>query len=108
MGMKLWAKSAPGPDFQDLVHLLTAFEAINRVRLGIRMSRSLTSRVPDMAVTLVASEVDTESGDLKDLGSVSLTCLASNLRSLEAVLIHGLYLLDAQLARHELEVASKE
>jgi hypothetical protein len=36
------------------------------------------------------------------LASVSLTCLGTNMTSLAAVVIHGLYLLDAQIAKQEM------
>lgn len=106
MGGKLWAKSGCGPDLLDIVSLITAFESINRIKLEIRMGRSDTSRLPDLAVTLVANDISSQVGEAPPLASASLTCLGTNLSSLSAVLIHGLYLLDAQLAR--LEMGGKE
>jgi hypothetical protein len=102
MKRKLWAKSEPGPDLQDITALVTAFEAINRVKLEIRMGRSESSRVPDLAVTMVAVEWLPDGGEARSLVSVSLNCLSTNLTSLAAVVTHGLYLLDGKLAAFEL------
>lgn len=102
MGGKVWARSAPGPDLLDIVSLITAFESINRVQLEIRMCRSKESRLPDLAVTLVATDQDKVIGAVPPLASASLTCLATNLGSLAAVVVHGLYLLDAQIAKQEM------
>jgi len=103
MKKQLWAKSVSGPDLQDITALVTAFEAINRIKLEIRMGRSESSRVPDLAVTLVAVELPEDGGEAKSLASVSLNCLSTNLTSLAAVVTHGLYLLDGKLAAYELQ-----
>jgi hypothetical protein len=102
MGGRVWAKSAPGPDLVDIVSLITAFEAINKIKLELRMSRSMESRLPDLALTLVAWDAETGDPAVSTLASVSLTCLGTNMTSLAAVVIHGLYLLDAQIAKQEM------
>ena len=42
-----------------------------------------------------------EIGEVPPLGSVSVTCSATRLRTMEAALIHALYMLDGQLAKGE-------
>lgn len=77
---------------------LVAFEAINQVRLEIRMSTTDDHGRADLRVLVAAHPVGVEIGDQNSLGSVSVTCSATRLRTMEAALIHALYLLDAQLA----------
>jgi hypothetical protein len=79
-----------------------AFEAINGVRLELRISTADYHGRADLAVAALAHSRKVEIGDQPPLGSVSVTISGTRLQSLEGALIHALYLLDAQLAEHEL------
>lgn len=93
--------SSNGADWKDVVGNLVAFEAINFVRLEIRMSTADDHGRADLAVTVLAHAADVPIGDQAPLASVSVKCSATNLRTLEGALIHALYALDSQLAHGE-------
>jgi hypothetical protein len=80
---------------------LVAFEVINNVRLEIRMSTADDHGRVDLAITVAAHDREVPLGDQPSLGSVSVTCSGTRLRTMEAALIHALYLLDGQLAAGE-------
>jgi len=87
----------------DVVGNLMAFEAMNNVRLELRLASMLRHGKPDLAVTALAFPKLEESMEQPHLALVRLTCSALNLRTLDAALIHALYLLDGQIASNELE-----
>jgi len=97
-----------GADWRDVAGNLVAFEAINGVRLEIRVATTDYHGRADLSVEVVAHDRKVEIGAAPSLGSVRLTCSAMRLKSLEGALIHALYLLDSQLAEHELGTEVKE
>lgn len=99
--------SSNSVDWKDVAGNLVAFEAINNVRLEVRVSTADYQGRADMAVTVLAHPRDRQIGEVPPLGSVSLTCSGTRLKSLEGVLIHALYALDAQLASHAFAEALK-
>lgn len=99
MGLK---KSSPiGSDWRDVAALIVAFEAINQVRIGIRIAGRDRRGSADLYVTVVADAREPAYGEVKCLGSVSSSCYSMNLRNLEDVVMQLLYRLDAQLASGE-------
>jgi hypothetical protein len=68
-----------------------------RLSVGDRHGRAC------VLLTGLAHRRDRDVGEVPPLASVSVNCLALNLRSLDAALIHVLYLLDGQLAENEIE-----
>jgi len=95
-----------GIDLVDVGMNVVAFEAMNNVRIEIRMSVGDYHGRADLLVTALAHDRKVPIGEAPPLASVSVSCLATKLRSLEAALIHVLYLLDGQLAENAL--ASRE
>ena len=94
--------SSGGADWKDVAGNIVAFEAINDVQLEIRVATADYHGRADMAVAVLAHSRKTPIGDQPPLASASVTCSGTRLKSLEGVLIHALYLLDAQLASVEL------
>lgn len=92
-----------GADWRDVVGNLVAFEAINGVRLEIRMSTADYHGRADLSVEVLAHERDATIGDQPSLASASVKCSGMRLKTLEGALIHALYLLDSQLASSMLE-----
>jgi len=91
-----------GLGWKDVMGNLAAFEAINGVRLEIRMSTADYHGRADLAVAVLAHDRKAQTGDQSPLASVSVSISGSRLRSLEGALIHALYLLDSKLAEREL------
>jgi hypothetical protein len=91
-----------GLGWKDVAGNLVAFEAINGVRLELRISTADHHGRADLAVAALAHNRKAEIGGQPPLGSVSVTISGTRLKSLEGALIHALYLLDAQLAEREL------
>lgn len=99
--MALSRGSSNGADWRDVTGNLVAFEAINRVRLELRISTADHYGRADLAISILAHAVDSDLTEQPPLGSVQLTICSTRLRTLEAALIHGLYMLDGQLASGE-------
>jgi len=99
--------TSAGADWRDVAGNLVAFEAINGVRLEIRVSTGDHHGRADLVVAVLAHERKAEIGDQPPLASVSVTCSGTRLRSLEGALIHALYQLDAQIALATLEENGK-
>jgi hypothetical protein len=93
--------SSRSADWRDVAGNLVAFEAMNNVRLEIRMSTTDDHGRADLAITVVAHDRKVLVGDQPPLGSVSVTCSGTRLRTMEAAVIHALYLLDGWLAKGE-------
>jgi len=90
-----------GADWRDVVGNMVAFEAINGVRLEVRMTTGDHQGKADLKLSILAHRIGQEIGEAAPLASVSLTTSATHLRTMEAALIHGLYMLDGQLASGE-------
>jgi len=94
--------SSNGADWKDVAGNLVAFEAINGVRLEIRVSTTDAHGRADLDVAVIAHDRKAPIGEVPPWGSVSVKCSATRLRTLEGAIIHALYLMDATLARTEL------
>lgn len=86
----------------DVLANIVAFEAMNNVRIEIRMSAGDRHGRADMLITMTAHDRNAPIGDRPSLGSASMSYLGLRLASLEAALIRGLYQLDSMLADNEL------
>lgn len=100
--------SSAGSDVLDVTELLCSFEEQNSVMIEIRLSRVGSGQHSDLMMVMVAHAVGAEIGVAPPLASVNVRCLALNRKKLEAAVIHGLYLLDFQLAQNELEGGCKK
>lgn len=87
----------------EVLFLITAFEAICNCRVEIRMAVVDTKGTADMEITLAAVDRKSVDGVVNTLASVSVTCSGTNLRTLQGVLTHALYMLDGKLAAGEFE-----
>lgn len=83
---------------------IVAFEAINNVWVDLRMVVGDHRGGADIQITATAMPRGVAIGDQPPLGSVNVSCSGTRLKSLEAALIHTMYLLDGQLAAHEMGV----
>jgi len=86
----------------DLAMNIVAFETINNVRIRLELTVVDRRGRGDVQVTATAHPRTPEVPVPPPLASVSVTCLATNLRTVDAALIHVLYLLDGRLAKVEL------
>lgn len=100
MGSKKFSQE--GIMMVDVAMNMTAFEVMNDVKVELRLSTVARHGRSDIQLTGVAHSRAGEIGELPPLASVSVTCLATNLTSTDAALIHVLYLLDGQLAEREM------
>lgn len=87
---------------------LVAWEDINTCRVEVRLCCTRIGEVPDLVVVAVAHQQGPEIGEAPPLASVSVKCSAMRLRSLDAAIIHALYVLDSQLAKNEFEGVNKK
>jgi len=90
------------------MNIIEVFENTNRVKIEIRLGILRTTKSHDLGMTLVAHEEGKEIGDQPSLASVSVTCSAMNQATLEACLIHALYVLDFQIALAEFDAVPKK
>jgi hypothetical protein len=95
-------------DVKDVISVMSAFEEQNKVFIEMRMGLKLDAKEPDLVLHLAAHQLPSEIGVLPALASVSVTCSAMNKATLEACLIHALYVLDFQLALSEFESVNKK
>jgi len=86
----------------DLAFYLTAFEAMNNVRLVFTMMAVDTGGLADLELLLVVLPRVVTSPDQKPLTSVKRRYLGMNLRTLHSALIQLMYAADFQLAELEL------
>lgn len=86
----------------DVAFNVTGFEVMNQVRIVITLIVADARGRAEIEVTSAAYRRDDDPAVDAPLASVSATCSAMNVQSLEAAVIHSLYLLDGKLAREEL------
>ena len=90
-----------GADWRDVTGNIVAFEAINGVQVVVSLTTADYHGRADLLLQLTAFNPDPTLSEAVALGSVSLTTSSLRLRTLEAALIHGLYMLDGVLAKGE-------
>jgi len=87
---------------RDVADNLKAFEDLNKVKLEMRLTLVDRHGRPDFRLNVLAHQLGVEIGDQPPLASVNLSCSGLHLVSLEAALIHGLYLMDFELGVQEM------
>ena len=103
MGLKHGSFATVG--VTDVTMVMLAFEAINKVRLKVELSRVDVGHNSDLRMTVLAFGTAPEDGDQWLLASTSLNCLATERLTLDAAVLAALYQLDFQLASGEFEKA---
>lgn len=93
--------SSNSPDVIDVTMVMLAFEAMNKVRVELRIGRVDDGIASDLGITALAHSMEGEFGDLPPLASVNVKCSAMNLKTLDAAVLACLYRLDFQLASNE-------
>ena len=101
--MGLRDRWSSGIDLVDVAMNMVAFEVMNNVRMEVRLTVVNRKGEADILIAALAHDRSVPTGDLPPLASVNVSCLGTRLQSLEAALIHALYMLDGQLAKNELE-----
>lgn len=86
----------------DVAMVVSAFEAINNLQVEVRLSVADRHGAADVVIVALASRRDVPIGEAPPLASVQLSCSDSNLTTLDAAIIHALYLLDSRLAKNEM------
>lgn len=92
----------------DVAMNMVAFETMNNVKIELRMSVGDRGGRACVLITALAHARDQEIGEVLPLASVNVNCLATNLQTLDAALIHALYMLDGQLVENELGTKVKK
>jgi hypothetical protein len=77
---------------------IVAFEALNDVRIEVRMSVGDRNGEADVRLVALAHNRNLPVGEAPPLASASLSCSGSRLLTMDAALIHLMYMLDGQLA----------
>jgi len=95
-------KSMNEREWERIAYLVDAFEKVMRCRIEFRVHAVQTARGCDLGVLMQAWQGEMGSPEAKCLGSVSVSCWDTGLRTMEAVLIHTLYTLDGEIGRREL------
>lgn len=93
--------SLSGPDWRDVTGNLIAFEAINNVKIVLRLETGDRNGYADLLVAAVAEGRTEVDGVLPVLASANVKCSDMKSMSLEAVVIRLLYQLDSNLADGE-------
>jgi hypothetical protein len=83
----------------DAAMHIVALQAMTNTRVVVTLTAGDHNGKADVSVGAVAYDRTVESGDQPVLASVSVNCLATRLRTVDAALIHILYLLDGEIAR---------
>lgn len=99
--MALRDGSQSGIGVVDVAGILEAFETINECHIMITFERKKYGSTVELQANAVAFERKEERQVAKPLASVSVRCLGTRLKTMEAVLSQLLYMLDGQLAAEE-------
>jgi hypothetical protein len=94
--------SRSGVELVDVAMNIVAFETMNNVRMTVLLTVVDRHGRADIQLLLTAYDRKHSGAEVKPSVSVNVSCLGTNLRSLEAALIHGLYTLDGKLASIEI------
>jgi hypothetical protein len=92
----------------DVQATMSAFEHINNVRLTVEMDLSEKGGKQDIRLTARAWDLNSDDPDPSILASASVTCWATNLKTLSAATTHVLYLLDGKIAEGEMAAARNQ
>ncbi len=100
--------SSNSPDWRDLADILNAFEDENHLTVNIRLSPVVTGTTTDIRLEAVWWKVGEDYVDRRHSDYLSVTCLATNRKSLEAAILALLYQLDFKLASDEFDGVVKK
>lgn len=100
--------SSNSPDLQDVTVTIAAFEKINEVRVNVRLGCIEHKGHTDLEMIAEAWSLPGLQQEVKLLGCVSVRCSTINLKSMDAALIHVLYLLDGKLDEAEFAAVDKK
>jgi hypothetical protein len=88
----------------DVEYLMAAFEELNSCTLSALFSLERKGGKSQLAVEMIAFTRVVAPAEPVALGSVQSSLSALNTLSMEAAIMHCLYLIDAQLARKEMGI----
>ena len=97
--------SSNNPDLYDISAVMAAFEEVNQVRITLSIQTRQMGRVGDIQIGAMASDNRSDNPEANTLASVNATFLATGRKTLDAAVIHVLYLLDGKLASNEMASA---
>jgi hypothetical protein len=87
--------------------VMLAFEAMNKLRLEVRMMRVDDGQASDLLIAVVAHPPTGEIGEVPPLASASVRCSGMNLKTLDSAVLAALYRLDFKLAEQEFDATLK-
>lgn len=86
----------------DVAALMEAFEEINQVKIILSITLEGTGSLRGLRIGAVAMENNSPSTEATVLASVNASFSAMNLKTVEAAVMHVLYLLDGKIAYQEM------
>lgn len=95
--------SSNSADVVDVTTVLEAFQGINQCRLVIALTTVTDGPAADLLITMEAYDRRPQAPGAQPLASVSVTCSALGLRTLDSAVLAALYRMDFQLADLEFE-----
>ena len=100
--------SSNTPDLEDVTVTIAAFEKINQVRVSVRLGCVERDGRTDLRLIAEAWSLEGLFSEVRLLALVSVNCSGINLKSMDAALIHVLYMLDGKLAEEEFARVDKK
>jgi hypothetical protein len=100
--------SSNSPDWKDLADILNAFQGENGLTVNIKLSPVVTGTTTDIRLEAVWWTLGQDYADRRHSDYLSVTCLATNRKSLEAAILALLYQLDFKLALSEYDAVIKK
>jgi|SRR5215208_1641140 len=94
--------SLNSPDWQDISTIIRTFEGTEQVDITVELTHTMVMGASALLVAAKAYSNKKGEQAAQPLASASATCSATGLRTLEAAVIHVLYVLDFQIAVAEL------
>lgn len=95
-------------EWADVAFQVVAFEAMNQVKIVLTLTVEDNRGKADVTIGAAAHRRSPAGVEAAPLALVSVICSATRLRTLEAAVIHTLYILDGKLAEEEFERAKNQ
>lgn len=102
LAARQWERSANGRGIVEVGYLIRAFEEMSKLKVETTLSMEEHKGQWEMMARASAYPLGMPCVEAFALASVSVKCSALNLQTVEAVLIHVMYMLDGKLARDEM------
>ncbi len=104
-GVKLALKegSSSGVSYVDVLHVLGAFEVLNKCRIVVRLTTQGAGSQLQLVMELVAFDILEGLPEARRLASQRLIVGSLGPRTMEAAILQALYQLDALMAAEEFE-----